>query len=77
MVVKIQLLSYGHNGRNHLITLREAQTLLMIDDARKKALLMHLIEKDSENIFESLNPGEEATFDKTLALLKNYFEVQN
>lgn len=76
MVVKIQLLSYGHNGRNHLITLREAQTLLMIDDARKKALLMHLTEKDTENIFESLNPGEEATFDKTLALLKNYFEVQ-
>ena len=49
----------------------------MIDDVRKKALLMHLIGKDTENIFESLNPGEQATFDKTLALLKNYFEVQN
>lgn len=76
MVVKIQLLSYGRNGRNHLITLRKAQTLLMIDDVRKKAPLMHLIGKDTENIFESLNPGEQATFDKTLALLKNYFEVQ-
>ena len=76
MVVKIQLLSYGCNGRNHLITLRKAQTLLMIDDVRKKALLMHFIGKDTENIFESLNPGEQATFDKTLALLKNYFEVQ-
>lgn len=48
----------------------------MIDDVRKKAPLMHLIGKDTENIFESLNPGEQATFDKTLALLKNYFEVQ-
>ena len=32
MVIKIQLLKDGHNGKNHLITLLEPQTLQIMQE---------------------------------------------
>ena len=74
MVIKIQLLKDGHNGKKSFNNFIRATNIT--DNARKQALLIHSIAQDTEKKIESLNPGEEPTFDEILTTLNNYFEVQ-
>ena len=61
MVIKIQLLKDGHNGKKSFNNFIRATNIT--HNARKQALLIHSIAQDTEKKIESLNPGEEPTFE--------------
>ena len=46
------------------------------DDLRKKALLLHLIGPQTQEIFETLGVEEDATYDQSIQVLDNHFVVQ-
>ena len=47
----------------------------VINDQRKRALLLHLIGQESQDIFDTV-PSQGTTFDEALIALNTYFEVQ-
>ena len=49
---------------------------VVIDGARKKALLLHLISEQSQDIFETLGVPDDATYDATLTALEEHFKIQ-
>ena len=46
------------------------------DDARKKAILLHLVGSETQEIYDTLGVADTASFDQALTALNKKFDVQ-